>query len=74
VGTDRRNFLKVAAGATCDVIMREETDGSWFPKLFPDPMAKRLRIRTPGHVYQVSTPPETGRIVSRICRATTCPG
>jgi glycine/D-amino acid oxidase-like deaminating enzyme len=31
--------------------------GPWFPKFFPDLMGKRLRIRTLGHVYYVSTPP-----------------
>lgn len=31
--------------------------GPWFPKFFPELMGKRLRIRTLGHVYYVSTPP-----------------
>jgi len=31
--------------------------GPWFPKFFPDLMGRRLRIRTLGHVYYVSTPP-----------------
>jgi glycine/D-amino acid oxidase-like deaminating enzyme len=31
--------------------------GPWFPKFFPELMAKRLRIRTLGHVFYFSTPP-----------------
>jgi glycine/D-amino acid oxidase-like deaminating enzyme len=31
--------------------------GPWFPKFFPELMGRRLRIRTLGHVYYVSTPP-----------------
>lgn len=31
--------------------------GPWFPKFFPDLMGMRLRVRTLGHVYYVSTPP-----------------
>lgn len=31
--------------------------GPWFPKFFPQLMGKRVRIRTLGHVYYVSTPP-----------------
>jgi len=31
--------------------------GPWFPKFFPDLLGRRLRIRTLGHVYYVSTPP-----------------
>jgi sarcosine oxidase len=31
--------------------------GPWFPKFFPALMAKRLSIRTLGHVYYFSTPP-----------------
>ena len=34
--------------------------GPWFPKFFPDLMGRRLRIRTLGHVYYVSTPPGDG--------------
>jgi glycine/D-amino acid oxidase-like deaminating enzyme len=31
--------------------------GPWFPKAFPELMGRRLRVRTLGHVYYVSTPP-----------------
>lgn len=56
-----------AGGRLEDVVLEDGTRlgadafvfalGPWFPKFFPQLMGKRLRIRTLGHVYYVSTPP-----------------
>ena len=35
--------------------------GPWLPKFFPERLGRRIRTRTLGHVYYVSTPPADAR-------------
>jgi glycine/D-amino acid oxidase-like deaminating enzyme len=48
--------------------------GPWFPKVFPELMGRRLRVRTMGHVFYFGPPPGDDRFTYPNCPSWNYPG